>query len=202
MLFLQPLILNMTHFIIFFIFSYAAGSINFSILLFKLLRKEDPREKFSGNAGATNVYRQAGIYWAIVVLICDMSRAVGVSLLSMYFLPKDQVSLIGFGLIFGNRFPCFHGFKGGKGVANYLGFTAALTPMTAILSGCAWLSVYAVVRIPFISSFFMIFILAVGTLIAYNSSLLSGTGVCITSVFIFFNHRQNIMDMWNVKKST
>jgi glycerol-3-phosphate acyltransferase PlsY len=54
---------------------YVAGSIHFSIVLFKALGKDDPRERFSGNAGATNVYRQAGLAWAALVLLLDMARA-------------------------------------------------------------------------------------------------------------------------------
>jgi len=185
----------MTLFIILFIFAYVAGSINFSILLFKILGKEDPRGKFSGNAGATNVYRQAGIYWAIVVLVFDIGRSVGVALISLVLLPQNYAPLIGFGLILGNRFPCFYGFKGGKGVANYFGFTAVLTPISAIIAGLAWLAVFAFLRIPFISSFCMISILAAGTLIDYNSQPLAILGVSITAAFIFFSHRKNIVEM-------
>jgi glycerol-3-phosphate acyltransferase PlsY len=192
----------MTLFIFIFILSYCAGSINFTILLFHLLGKEDPRLKFSGNAGATNAYRQAGIYWAILVLVLDMSRAVGIALAALHLLPQAHVPLIGFGLILGNRFPCFHGFKGGKGVANYFGFTAALTPITAVIAGLMWLAVYATFRIPFISSFLMVIILAAGTMISYSSAPLAITGVFITAFFIFISHKKNIVEMIESNKST
>jgi len=192
----------MIRFIILFIFAYVAGSLNFSILLFNILGKEDPRDKFSGNPGATNVYRQAGIFWAIVVLFLDMSRAVGVALISCYTLSQEYVPLIGFGLILGNRFPCFHGFKGGKGVANYLGFTTVLAPIAAFIAGCVWLVVYAFIRIPFISSFFMVCILASGTLISYNSKPPAMIGVLITAIFIFISHRQNIVEYIKSRNST
>ena len=192
----------MTLFIIIFILSYGAGSINFTILLFSFSGKEDPRLKFSGNAGATNVYRQAGIYWAIAVLVLDMSRAVGIALIASILLPQDYIPLIGFGLILGNRFPCFHGFKGGKGVANYFGFTAALTPITAVIAGLMWLAVYAIFRIPFISSFFMVIILAAGTIISYSSAPLAITGIFITALFIFISHKKNIVEMIESNKST
>ena len=192
----------MTLFIIIFILSYGAGSINFTILLFNFLGKEDPRLKFSGNAGATNVYRQAGIYWAIAVLVLDMSRAVGIALIASILFPQDYIPLIGFGLILGNRFPCFHGFKGGKGVANYFGFTAALTPITAVIAGLMWLAVYAIFRIPFIASFFMVIILAAGTIISYSSAPLAITGIFITALFIFTSHKKNIVEMIESNKST
>ena len=74
------------------LFAYFAGSINFAIILLGLLGKEDPRTKFSGNAGTTNVYRQAGRGLAAVVLLLDAGRAVGLAALALYFLPAALVS--------------------------------------------------------------------------------------------------------------
>lgn len=184
----------MVIFFLLFIISYVAGSINFSILLFKHIRKEDPRQKFSGNAGVTNVYRQAGLVWAIAILILDMGRAIGVAVLSMAMLEPGFVPFIGFSLILGNRFPCFHGFKGGKGVANYLGFTLWLAPISAVIGGVAWLLVNAIIRIPFIASFCMVIILAMGTLISFNASPPAIIGVVLTALFIFISHKQNMVE--------
>lgn len=184
------------------VLAYTAGSINFSILLFRWLGKGDPRNKFSGNPGATNVYRQAGPAWAVVVLLLDMGRAVAVALAALYFLPGDTVPWIGFGLIAGNRFPCFHGFRGGKGVANYFGFTAALTPLTGIIAGLVWLAVYGLMRIPFFSSFAMVFVLAAGTLLNFNSQPLAAAGVIFTAVFIFLSHKRNMMEWMRSRKAS
>ena len=115
--------------------AYVAGSVNFSILVCRVTGRQDPRHYGSGNPGATNVYRQAGIGWAAAVLLLDMGRAVGVALAANTLLPFWQVPWVGLGLILGNRFPCFHAFRGGKGVANYLGFTAGRAP-TMGRSGC------------------------------------------------------------------
>ena len=65
--------------LILFFLAYIAGSINFAILLFKVIKKDDPRTKFSGNAGTTNVYRIAGKFWAAAVFLLDIGRAVGVA---------------------------------------------------------------------------------------------------------------------------
>ncbi len=184
----------MTQFFIIFILAYLIGSINFSILLFKILRFEDPREKFSGNPGTTNVYRQAGIFWAAAVLLLDVGRAIGLAAFSVHFLSVEYVPWIGFSLIFGNRFPCFHQFKGGKGVANYLGFTAIITPVTAGLSAVIWVIVYGIVRTPFVASFFMIATLGVGSIIAFNYTLAAIIGTTTIVIFIFFNHRKNIIE--------
>ena len=158
----------MKNIILSIIFAYLAGSINFSILLFKISGKEDPRKEFSGNPGVVNVYRQAGLFMAALVWLLDMGRAMGVALACSYLLPTALVPIGGLALIMGNRYPCFHQFRGGKGVANYLGFTTIIAPLAAGVSALAWLATFALFRIPFVGSFVMVFILGAGTLQACN----------------------------------
>lgn len=177
------------------ILSYLAGSVNFSILLFRFLGKGDPRKSHSGNAGVTNVYRLAGPVWAAVVLILDVGRAVAVALIASWALPQEQVPWAGLALVAGNSYPCFHRFRGGKGVANYLGFTAVVTPAGAAVSALAWVLVYLVRRTPFIASFAMIAVLALGTIAACDYNGTAAAGAIVTALFIVFNHRKNIMDM-------
>lgn len=174
--------------------AYIAGSVNFSILLFRLLGRGDPRRQFSGNAGATNVYRQAGLGWAALVLLLDMGRAVGVAAAAVWLLPYEWVPWAGLGLIVGNRVPVFHGFKGGKGVANYLGFSAFLAPWAATASVIAWYGVYRIWKTPFISSFAMVFILAAGTALVFNWHFIPLCGVVATAAFIVYSHRGNIAE--------
>ncbi len=183
------------------IISYLAGSVNFSILLFRFLGKGDPRKSHSGNAGVTNVYRLAGPVWAAVVLILDIGRAVAVALLATWVLSPGQVPWAGLALVAGNTYPCFHRFSGGKGVANYLGFTAVVTPAGATVSAIVWVLVYLVKRIPFMASFAMVAVLALGTIAACDYSIAAAAGAIVTALFIVFNHRNNIMEMMEkVKK--
>jgi acyl phosphate:glycerol-3-phosphate acyltransferase len=187
--------------IILLLISYLAGSVNFAIILFKLLGKQDPRQSFSGNAGTTNVYRQAGPVWAALVLILDAGRAVGIALLALYILPLWQVPWPGLALVIGNRYPCFHRFKGGKGVANYLGFSAAVTPHAAAASAAAWVIVYFMKRITFVASFAMVLTLAVGTIIATGYDPLAATGTVLTLLFIIYNHKTNIIKLRQARKA-
>ena len=180
--------------------SYAAGSINFSILLFKALGKDDPRNAFSGNPGVVNIYRQAGLFTAAVVWLLDVGRAIGVALICVSLLPAEYLPWSGLALILGNRFPCFHGFRGGKGVANYLGFTTIIAPVAAAVSGVAWLVSLALLRIPFIASFVMVFILAAGTMIAGNFHGITVAGVLATVALIYYAHKSNIIEL--IKKRT
>ena len=179
--------------------AYVAGSINFSILAFRFTGREDPRRHGSGNPGATNVYRQAGIGWAVAVLLLDMGRAVLIALVAEFLVPFWQVPWVGLGLILGNRFPCFHRFQGGKGVANYLGFTAVVAPVWAALGVLAWGAAHLVWRTPFLSSFAMVFVLAAGTAIAGGGGWRGGAGAVVTALFIVACHHRNIRECWGGK---
>jgi acyl phosphate:glycerol-3-phosphate acyltransferase len=186
--------------IIILIFTYIAGSVNFSIVLFRLLGKDDPRTRFSGNAGATNVYRQAGKFWAAVVLFLDMGRAILISYIGLKTLHTEYITLPGLVLILGNRFPCFHGFKGGKGVANYLGYTILLSPVSVCIGALAWISIFLQFRKPFLSSFAMVLILGAGTILTYKNHFLVIVFTCLTILFIIINHKQNILEWIEAKK--
>ncbi len=177
------------------ILAYVAGSVNFSILLFRFLGLQDPRNRFSGNPGASNVYRQAGPLWAAVVLLLDMGRAAAVSLAALRLLPLPQVPWVGLALIAGNAYPCFHGLRGGKGVANYLGFGAVLSPWAALAGIAAWGTVFAVWRKAFLSSFALVLVLSVGVLIACGGGAVFLSGTLLTAGFIFWRHRQNVREL-------
>ena len=181
------------------IFAYLAGSINFSILLLKILGEEDPRKEFSGNPGVVNVYRQAGFFPAAAVWLLDMGRAIGVALACINLLPVALTPIGGLALITGNRFPCLHQFRGGKGVANYLGFTAIIAPFSAGIAALAWLSFFALFRIPFIGSFVMVFILGIGTLLACNFEPPAFAAVMATMGLIYYGHKRNVAGL--IRKS-
>lgn len=174
---------------------YAAASVNVAILVLAILGKGDPRRRFSGNAGTTNVYRMAGPFWAVTVLVLDVGRAVAVAILGAMFLPASQVPWLGLALVAGNRFPCFHGFRGGKGVAAYLGFAGALAPWAAALAAALWVAVYALVRVPFVASFFMIAALAAGEGIAVGAAAGATIAVSATVLLILAGHRRNIREV-------
>jgi glycerol-3-phosphate acyltransferase PlsY len=178
---------------------YLAGSVNFAILVFKITQKGDPRDRFSGNPGMTNVYRQSGFLMAALVLLLDMGRSVAVAILAAGLLSHSWVPWVGFALIVGNRYPCFHGFRGGKGVANYLGFTLYAAPYAVIWSALAWLLCFACFRKPFIGSFVMVVILAVATIAHGEYQVLGAAGSVLTVLFIIYGHRQNIRDFIQIR---
>jgi glycerol-3-phosphate acyltransferase PlsY len=94
----------------------------------------------------------------------------------------------------GNRFPCIHGFRGGKGVANYLGFTSVVAPLAAGIAALSWVVTYTFFHIPFIGSFVMVFILAAGTLQACNFHVFAGPAILATVGLIYYGHKRNVVD--------
>ncbi len=178
-----------------FIGAYLIGSVNSAVVLFKLRGQTDPRSQYSRNAGATNVYRQAGWAWALAVLLGDIGKAALITVLAQHLLAWQEVPWIGLAMIIGNRFPCWHNFKGGKGVAHYIGFTAVIAPVAAVAGLAAWVAAFGLWRIPFIASIGMLTVLAAGMILSYPWDGGAVFGVLITIGFITFNHRANILEL-------
>ncbi len=182
--------------------TYLIGSINFSILLFKITGKDDPRAGHSGNPGVTNVYRQAGMAAASFVLALDLSRALLVAYLGARLFSRELIDWLGFALILGNRYPCFHGFQGGKGVANFLGFTLGLAPAWAGISALTWLAVRAFVTTTFIPSLAMVAVLAGGCMAAGGYSVPALLATFLICLLTLIGHKKNIEAFLAERKKT
>ncbi len=131
---------------------YISGSIPFGLLLAKMGGLGDVRSIGSGNIGATNVLRTGSKKIAFATLLCDMLKGA-VPVLAGRFLAGETAALIaGFGAFMGHVLPVWLRFKGGKGVATYLGvlFAAAL-PLAAMFI-VVWLALAAVFRYSSVSS--------------------------------------------------
>ena len=185
----------MVAFALLLLLSYVAASVNFAILILRAIGKGDPRDRYSGNAGTTNVYRQAGPLWAALVLMLDLGRGAALAALAVHLLPPDGIPWIGLGLIVGNRFPCFHQFRGGKGVASFMGFALFIAPLATGLAALLWVAVYGIVRIPFVASFFMILALAIGIITVYNDHMVAVAGAVASALQIFYNHKRNLVNL-------
>jgi glycerol-3-phosphate acyltransferase PlsY len=179
--------------------AYLAGSINFAILLFRLLGKQDPRARFSGNAGVSNVYRQGGWPLAALVLVLDMGRAMVVALLAGYFWADALAPWAGLALVMGSHFSFFHGWPCSKGVANYLGFYALLLPLGASLALVAYLTIFALTRISFLGSFGILATLTGFAWARWSQESSAVAGVMITTISIVWFHRGNVAALWQPK---
>ncbi|MCF6343433.1 MAG: glycerol-3-phosphate 1-O-acyltransferase PlsY [Devosiaceae bacterium] len=123
------------------IFGYALGSIPFGLLFTRLAGHGDIREIGSGNIGATNVLRTGNKWLAAATLLADMSKGALAIFIVGYFLKEVPLALIfaGAGAFLGHIFPVWLKFKGGKGVAVYIGIMLALNPMTGAMMILTWL---------------------------------------------------------------
>jgi acyl phosphate:glycerol-3-phosphate acyltransferase len=127
--------------------AYLLGSLSSAIIVCRLMRLPDPRTVGSGNPGATNVLRVAGKGTAAVVLAGDMLKGfVPVMLASAFGLSAKVLALTGLGAFLGHLYPVFFGFRGGKGVATYLGVIIGLSWMVGLATGATWVAMALVFR--------------------------------------------------------
>jgi acyl phosphate:glycerol-3-phosphate acyltransferase len=128
------------------ILGYLLGSIPFGLLLTRFAGLEDIREIGSGNIGATNVLRTGRKGLAAATLIFDMLKGAVAVLIASALWGRNPALMAGLGAFVGHLFPLWLRFKGGKGVATYIGVLLALTWKGALVFAVVWLVVAAITR--------------------------------------------------------
>ncbi|MGT2469059.1 glycerol-3-phosphate 1-O-acyltransferase PlsY [Mesorhizobium sp.] len=121
------------------VFGYLLGSIPFGLLITRAAGLGDVRNIGSGNIGATNVLRTGNKGLAAATLLLDALKGTAAVLIAGHFLP-DFGLLAGFGAFLGHLFPVWLGFKGGKGVATYLGVLLGLAWQGMLVFAVVWLA--------------------------------------------------------------
>lgn len=129
-----------------FLGGYLLGSIPFGLLLTRLAGTTDIRQIGSGNIGATNVLRTGRRGLAAATLLCDVLKGTAAVLIAQYAYGKDAALVAGCGSFLGHLFPVWLRFKGGKGVATYIGILIAFAWPVALLYGVIWLATAALTR--------------------------------------------------------
>jgi glycerol-3-phosphate acyltransferase PlsY len=169
---------------------YLLGSIPFGLLLTRLAGTGDIRSVGSGNIGATNVLRTGRKGLAAGTLIGDMLKGTVAVLLMHRFAGLNAGLVAGLGAVLGHVFPVWLGFKGGKGVATYIGVLIAVSWLVALMFGVIWAVVAAVTRYSslsgLIASAFTPVLLYVG--VGSKSALL----FAVLTVIVWIMHRANI----------
>ncbi len=168
--------------IIFSIIGYLIGSINFAYLISKYIYKKDLRNYGSGNLGGTNTGRVLGKFAGIVVIILDIFKSYFVMLM-FHKINLPASCFGGLSVVIGHCFPIFLNFKGGKGVASYIGFLLAL-------------GVFKVVDIEFIFlAPILVFILTLSLtkFVSLSSILLSVSSTIISIIINNINYISIIM---------
>lgn len=179
-------------------FSYLLGSIPFGLIFGWLAGAGDIRRVGSGNIGATNVLRTGKRWAAAATLLCDAGKGyIAVRVAGEYFGIQLFPVLAGIGVFLGHLFPVWLGFKGGKGVATFLGvlFAFGRPPLVAILACLTWMTVAWSTRYSSLAALAAalmapIYFLLVGTTLYALLAL-------VLAIFIFIAHRANIARLLN-----
>ncbi len=134
--------------------AYLVGSINSAIILSKVLKLPDPRTQGSKNPGATNMLRIGGKKIAAFVLLIDVWKGLSPILLAYSYTSSSlELSIIALSAFLGHVYPVFYSFKGGKGVATFIGGLIGINPLVGISFILIWLFVAKVLNISSLSGF-------------------------------------------------
>ena len=180
-----------------FIYSYLLGSIPFGLIITKICLGKDIRDVGSGNIGTTNVLRTGKKSLAIVTLLLDIIKGyVSILISTIYF--NDLIFLSALICFIGHIFPIWLNFKGGKGVAVYLGIIIALSFPLAIVFSISWIVLAFIFKYSSVSS-----ILGSLSVLLYSiilNNFLLSFFLFIIFIIILFTHRENIQRLKNSKE--
>ena len=179
------------------VYSYLLGSIPFGLVLTKIFLKKDIREIGSGNIGTTNVLRTGKKSLAIATLILDLLKGYfSIALTFTYF--EDLISYSALICFIGHIFPVWLKFKGGKGVATYLGILLALSYKFFLIFGITWLILSFLFRYASLSSIISSLIVFIYSYFFINNFSLI---LFIFFIIIVYTHRENIVRLKNSEES-
>ena len=179
------------------VYSYLLGSIPFGLVLTKIFLKKDIREIGSGNIGTTNVLRTGKKSLAASTLILDLLKGYfSITITFIYF--ENLISYSALICFIGHIFPVWLKFKGGKGVATYLGVILALSYKFFLIFGITWLILSFLFRYASVSSIISSLIIFVYSYFFNNNFSLI---LFIFFVIIIYTHRENIVRLKNSEES-
>ena len=186
-----------TNLIIVAVYSYLLGSIPFGLVLTKIFLKKDIRKIGSGNIGTTNVLRTGKKSLAVATLILDLLKGYfSIALTFIYF--ENLISYSALICFVGHIFPVWLKFRGGKGVATYLGVVLALSYKFFLIFGITWLVLSFLFRYASLSSIISSLIVFVYSYFYINNFSLI---LFIFFVIIVYTHRENIVRLKNSEES-
>lgn len=176
--------------LIFLTLGYFLGSIPFGLLLTRAAGMGDVRNIGSGSIGATNVLRTGSKKVAFATLLADVLKGAIPVLIALYFSDQLSAMVAGFGAFIGHIFPIWMKFKGGKGVATYLGILFAILWPVALVFAVTWLSVAYIKRISSLAA--LVSCVAVAIAGYYFSGMQMLIYLSLLAAIIYWAHRENI----------
>tara|TARA_B100000965_G_scaffold393592_1_gene404708 strand:+ start:274 stop:852 length:579 start_codon:yes stop_codon:yes gene_type:complete len=178
--------------------SYLTGSIPFGFILTKFFLKKDIRDIGSGNIGATNALRTGNKLIGYCTLILDTSKAI-LPLIFIKFNYSEYIFVSSLCIFIGHVFPVWLKFKGGKGVATYLGILFCIDIIFGFVFITSWLLIYFMSKYSSLSSLGASFIIPIYVLFFLDSRNI--IFFIIMFILIFFTHRENIKRLINKEES-
>ena len=177
--------------------SYLLGSIPFGFILTKVFLKKDIREIGSGNIGATNALRTGNKSLAYSTLALDISKAI-LPVLYVKFNYPDYIFIASLSAFLGHVFPIWLKFKGGKGVATYVGILFSINIIFGLIFIISWAVTFLISKYSSLSSLVASLIVPIYLIVFgnYNSIFF-----IIMFVLIFYTHRENVKRLKNKEES-
>tara|TARA_Y100000817_G_scaffold60715_1_gene45442 strand:+ start:1231 stop:1806 length:576 start_codon:yes stop_codon:yes gene_type:complete len=182
-----------------FIFSvsYLCGSIPFGFLLTKFFLKKDIRKMGSGNIGATNVLRTGNKLIGYSTLTLDVLKAI-VPLIIIKFNSPEFIFVSSLSIFLGHVFPVWLKFKGGKGVATYVGMLFCINYILGFVFIISWFIVFILSKYSSLSSMIASLSIPIFCFFIYNENFYFFT---MMFILVFFTHRENIKRLINNTES-
>ncbi len=171
------------------LFGYLLGTIPFGLILTRMAGLGDVRKIGSGNIGATNVLRTGNKKLAAATLLLDALKGTAAAFIASYWGIEAGIAA-GFAAFLGHLFPVWLGFKGGKGIATYIGVLLGLAPLIVLVFAAVWLSMAKLTRYSSLSAL-------VATVVVPVVLLATGYGkigilFVVMSIITWIKHKANI----------
>jgi glycerol-3-phosphate acyltransferase PlsY len=182
-----------------FVIGYLLGSIPFGLILTRLAGTQDLRSIGSGNIGATNVLRTGRKGLAAATLILDMLKGTAAVLIAGLYDGPNAAMLAAFGAFLGHLFPVWLKFRGGKGVATYIGVLIGLFWPAAVLFCVLWLVIAFTTRYSSLSA--LIASLAIPIFLWWLSQPALAALFVILTLLLLYKHQENIMRLLSGNES-
>ena len=178
--------------------SYLMGSIPFGYLLTKIFLKKDIRNIGSGNIGATNVLRTGNKMIGYSTLSLDILKAV-IPLLFIKFNLPDIIYISSLCIFLGHVFPIWLKFKGGKGVATFVGILFCLNYILGFVFIISWFSIFLIFKFSSLSSIVASFVIPIFHVFYFDNN--NYYFFIILFILIFYTHRENVKRLINNTES-
>ncbi|MDC1092995.1 glycerol-3-phosphate 1-O-acyltransferase PlsY [Pelagibacteraceae bacterium] len=181
-----------------FVYSYFLGSIPFGLIITKIFLGKDIRNIGSGNIGTTNVLRTGKKSLAAATLLFDAFKGYA-SIIIAYKYFNELIYLSALTCFIGHIFPVWLKFKGGKGVATYLGIILGISFMLSIVFSVTWMLAAIIFRYSSLSSILGSIVVCIYSF--YTNNEVQSYFLFIIFIIILFTHKENIIRLKNSKEN-